>query len=247
MNNSQAAMFLLLILSLVYSGRIFKAGRYVWWASIASSHRFRVRRDLKLLPTCRVRLLTECDYESCKAIYHLNEADNFPEGYEGLFTEWLVGKKSLAVAIETDGRLVAFGGINAMQKKWLNLASLTFGMVHPDYQRQGFGTILLLARLALLKKTLWPWQILLSPGLTSGTFYSQFGFRFLSRNRSPLGQDMDTFAAVLRPAERVAFDRVFSAISISPEVRHAVIPPMTGLGSEPKTIEMPGYVSDRQR
>jgi hypothetical protein len=46
-----------------------------------------------------------------------NEAGHFPVGYEGLFSEWLTSGKSLVVVIETDGRVVAFGGINAMQRK----------------------------------------------------------------------------------------------------------------------------------
>ncbi len=243
MNNTQAALFLLLIFGLIYSGRtirrIIRTARYLWWACVSSSHRFRIRDNLQSLPTCHIRLLTERDYGSCKAIYQLNEVGHFPVGYDGLFAEWLTSGKSLVVVLETEDRVVAFGGINAMQRKWLNFASLTFGMVHPDHHRKGFGTILLFARLALLPRTLLPWQVLLSPGLTSGSFYSQFGFRFLSRDRDHCGRQADTFAAMLRPAQWAEFDRAFSAISISPEMRRAVIPPVTALAAGPKTIEIP--------
>jgi len=184
-------------------------------------------------------LLTERDYGSCKAIYQLNEAAHFPVGYDGLFAEWLTSGKSLFVVIEKDSRVVAFGGINAMQRKWLNLASLTFGMVHPDHHRKGFGTTLLLVRLALLPRTLLPWQVLLSPGLTSGSFYAQFGFRFFSRDQDHRGRQVDTFTAVLRPAQRAEFDRAFLTVSISPEVRRAAIPPMIAVATAPKTIEIP--------
>jgi GNAT superfamily N-acetyltransferase len=166
--------------------------------------------------------LTERDYGSCKAIYQANEAGHFPVGYDGLFAAWLTSGKSLVVVIETDGHVVAFGGINAMQRNWLNLASLTFGMVHPDHQRRGFGTILLFARLALLPKTLLPWQVLLSPGLTSGSFYSQFGFRFLSRDQDSGGRQVDTYAAALRPVQRAELETAFSPISNSPDLRRAV-------------------------
>lgn len=160
-------------------------------------------------------------------------------GYDGLFVQWLTSGTSLVVVIETDGRVVAFGGINAMQRRWLNLASLTFGMVHPDHHRKGFGTILLFARLALLPRTRLPWQVMLSPGLTSESFYSQFRFRFLIRDRDPCGRQVDTFAAALRPAERAAVGRALSAISISPEVCRAVIPPVTALATELKLIGIP--------
>lgn len=228
MTNTQAALFLLLIVGLVYLGRtirrIIQATRYLWWACVSSSHRFRIRDNFESFPACHIRLLTERDYASCKAIYQANGAGHLPVGYDGLFAEWLTSGKSLVVVVETDDRVVAFGGINAMQRKWLNLASLTFGMVHPDHHRKGFGTILLFARLALLPRTRLPWQVLLSPGLTSGSFYSQFGFRFLSRDRDPCGRQVDTYAAALRPAQRAEFERAFSAISKSPEMRLAVLP-----------------------
>ena len=230
MTNTQAALFLLLLFGLVYLGRtlprVIQAARYLWWACASSSHRFRIRDDLESLSTCHIRLLTERDYGSCKAIYQANEAGHFPAGYDGLFYEWLTSGKSLVVVIETEGGVVAFGGINAMQRKWLNLASLTFGMVHPDHHRKGFGTILLFARLVLLPRTLLPWQVLLSPGLTSGSFYSQFGFRFFSRDQDPCGRQVDTYAVALRPAQRAKLEKAFSAISSSPEMRRAVIPPV---------------------
>jgi hypothetical protein len=243
MNNTQAALFLLLIFALVYAGRslrrIVRAARYLWWACVSSSHRFRIRGNLGSLPACHIRPLTERDYGCCKAIYQLNEAGHFPVGFDGLFGEWLMGGKSLVVVIETDDRVVAFGGINAIQRKWLNLASLTFGMVHPDQHRKGFGTVLLFARLTLLPRTLLPWQVLISPGLTSGPFYSQFGFGFLSRDRDHSGRQVDTFAAVLRTAQRAEFDSKLSTVSFSPDLRRALIPPMTALVTEPKTIEIP--------
>jgi len=98
-------------------------------------------------------------------------------GYDGLFAEWLRSGKSLFVIIEAEGRVVAFGGINAMQRKWLNLASLTFGMVHPDHHRKGFGTILLFARLALLPRTLLPQFHRIVAHHTAGTEYFHVSFR----------------------------------------------------------------------
>ena len=79
-------------------------------------------------------------------------------------------------------------------------------------------------RLALFPRTLLPRQVLLSPGLTSESFYSQFGFRFFSRDRDPCGRQVDTFAAMPMPAQRAAFDRALSTISTSPEVRRDHLP-----------------------
>jgi len=122
MNNIQAALFLLLI----FGSSLFRPGRsresferrdIFWWACVSSSHHFRSRDDLRALPTCHIRLLTERDYGSCKAIYQLNEAAHFPVGYDGLFAEWLTSGKSLFVVIEKDSRVVAFGGIQRDAKK----------------------------------------------------------------------------------------------------------------------------------
>jgi GNAT superfamily N-acetyltransferase len=238
MNNTQALVFLLCVIGLLYSGRIIKAARYFWWASVSSSHQFRVRDFSEPLPACQIRLLTERDHESCRAIYQLNEAGHFPVGYEDYFAEWLAGKKSLVIAIEAEGRLVAFGGINALQRKWLNLALLSFGMVHPDYHRKGFGTILLFARLALLPTTVVPWQVLLSPGLTSASFYNQFGFRFVSRDRDHRGRESDTLGAALRSVQRAGIDSALSIISTLPEVREAAIPPVAALVSDRKETDV---------
>ena len=230
MNNFQTALFFLLIFFLIYSGitivRGIRVARYLWWAGVSASHRFRIRDNLESLPTCHIRPLTERDHERCKAIYQANEAEHFPLGYESLFSESLTNGKSLVVVIEKEGRVVAFGGISAIQRKWLNLASLTFGMVHPDHHRQGFGTILLFARLSLLPRTRLPWQVILSPGLTSGSFYSQFGFRFRYRGPGPMGRQMDTYAAAIRPDQRAEFENAVSAIPMSAELRQAAIPPI---------------------
>jgi len=228
MTNSQAAWFALIIAGLIYFSRIIgrgiRAAKYLWWAGVSSSHRFRIRGNLQSLPTCHIRLLTERDHETCKAIYQANETDHFPLGYDGLFSESLTNGKSLVLVIESEGQVVAFGGISAIQRKWLNLASLTFGMVHPDHHRRGFGTILLFARLSLLPRTRLPWQVILSPGLTSGSFYSQFGFRFRYRGPGPIGRPMDTYAAAIRPDQRAEFEKKVLAIPASPEVRQAVLP-----------------------
>jgi hypothetical protein len=44
-----------------------------------SSHRFRIRDNLESLPSCHVRLLTERDYVSCKAIYQVGSSRLEPE------------------------------------------------------------------------------------------------------------------------------------------------------------------------
>jgi hypothetical protein len=44
---------------------------------------------------------------------------------------------------------------------------------------------------------------------------------------------------VLRTAQRAEFERKLSTVSISQEARRAVIPPMTALAIEPKTIGIP--------
>ena len=57
---------------------------------------------------------------------------------------------------------------------------LSFGMVLPDYQRQGIGTTLLLARLSLIPQTRDSWIVCMTSVGGSDSFYRRYGFRFVA-------------------------------------------------------------------
>ncbi|KAI1694045.1 acetyltransferase (GNAT) family domain-containing protein [Ditylenchus destructor] len=116
---------------------------------LAEKYRFRIPIRADVLPRCTIRLLEEKDFATCESIYLLNEPGRFPQGLFPHFADWLRNGKTLMLIAEVDGQIRGFGGVNAQEEDGKHFVWLSFGMVHPDHHRTGFGTTLLLARLAL--------------------------------------------------------------------------------------------------
>jgi ribosomal protein S18 acetylase RimI-like enzyme len=135
------------------------------------------------LPSCRIRTISDSDFSLCEEIYRLNEPGRFPDGYFNVFSDWLRNKKAYFLVVEVEGTIRGFGGVGIYQHDIAEVCTLSFGMVHPTFHKQGFGTALLLARLATLPKPKKYWTVLLSTTGGSETFYSRFGFFFLQRER----------------------------------------------------------------
>jgi GNAT superfamily N-acetyltransferase len=149
------------------------------------------------LPSCEIRPLLESDYASCEAIYRLNEAARFPAGYFPRFSDWLRNHRALILVAEVAGEIRGLGGINAEDRAGKHFAALSFGMVHPEHQRAGFGTTLLLARLALLASRNDRCTVMLSTVEGSETFYRRFGFRYLTSVPDQGGYAGDTYIVSL--------------------------------------------------
>src|SRR5882724_7422314 len=90
----------------------------------------------RLVPL-RIRALRSSDVDACLAIYKSNEANRFPPGYYGVYNEYLTSGRSLVLVVEKDSRVVATGGIVIFRSGRTEVPMLSFGMVLPDYQRQG--------------------------------------------------------------------------------------------------------------
>jgi N-acetylglutamate synthase-like GNAT family acetyltransferase len=162
----------------------------------APSSRLRVPPRHKALPACSIRELRDTDIVACQTIYRLNESEHFPPGHGGAFDNWLVNRRASILVIESQKRLVAVGGINITRHRFVDLGILTFGMVHPDYQRSGFGTVLLLARLLLLPDTSVPRMLLITTvRAASSAFYSRFGFTYTGTSSDQLGNQASHFYA----------------------------------------------------
>ena len=102
-------------------------------------------------PKTRVRLYAEDDFDSCCELYKLNEEGKFPVGYISVFENYLKSESCLILVIEEEGRVVGTGGISLWKfTDEYTTASIAFGLIHPDFQRRGFGTLLFCIRLCYL-------------------------------------------------------------------------------------------------
>lgn len=137
-------------------------------------HRFVIPVSKAPLPKCLIRPVAAADYDSCEAIYRLNEAAHFPGGYFDRFRRWLREGTNLVLIIEADGQVRACGGVSRYGSTEHFI--LAYGMVHPAFQGKQFGTALLLARLAALPEPADEWVIRMSTVGGSHTFFQRFGF-----------------------------------------------------------------------
>ena len=160
----------------------FGARIFDFLASLFREHdAFYVARPGQPLPACTVRMVGPEDYADCEEIYRLNEALHFPTGYFERFSRSLRGDNALYLVAVADGKVCGLGGIARVQARGADVAGLMFGMVHPQVKRQGYGTVLLLSRLALLSPPRKVWFITLSTIGGSESFYGRFGFYLCAR------------------------------------------------------------------
>ena len=159
----------------------------------------RVPEPRRVLPKCHIRAFCDGDFEVCAEIYRLNEGKHFPVGVFENFAEKLRDeqKRPLELVAEVDGAVRAYGGIcRQMGLRW---AFLSYGMVHPQFQRCGFGTAVLLARVVALGKPKWDWRLALTTAGPSASFYDRFGFRYTGRFKvsDPVEMELDNYEATV--------------------------------------------------
>jgi len=79
----------------------------------------------------------------------------------------------------------------------LQQAIISYGIIHPDFQRCGFGTVLLLSRLSALPEPLDCWIISLTTAGPSASFYQRFGFLRAGATQLRVGIKVDIYRTYL--------------------------------------------------
>lgn len=121
------------------------------------------------------RPFSGADLPQCLELYRLNEPGRFPEGVIGQYEENLKAQKSYFLVAESEGRVVASGGMHYFRDA--HTAVFCYGLVRPGYQGRGLGTALVLARLSLLNPELPAFRVYIFALAHSIDFYGRFGFR----------------------------------------------------------------------
>ncbi len=142
---------------------------------------------------CRLRRMRPEDLPHLYEIHELLAGNQVPSGYQQEFKESLEDPKNLTLVAEAPegGRPVACGLLRYMPEGgW---ATLSFGLVHPDFQRRGIGHALLYARFGLLwDQMLDDTTVQLTATEYSSPWFAQLGIRWLERNFDALGHRMST-------------------------------------------------------
>lgn len=187
------------------------------------------------LPGNVVRLYNDSDYEVCSELYRLNEAGRFPEGYLPIYQAHLREGNTRTLIIEDRGQVVGTGGISLTRfTDDFSSVSLSFGLIHPDFQGRGLGTLLFCTRLSYLSS--WrDWVAsMTSAGNGSEAFYKNLGFSFSFREEDEggamlehyqvkiLGRDIAMFRELVSKsgsAEQLDFDEALPVTDLREEYR----------------------------
>ena len=205
-----------------------------WFRGVCAQRgRFFVPLKYRDLPPAAVRELRDEDFTACETIYRANEALTVPGGYFEDFSQWLRHRRATIVVVEVNGVIIAFGGVSISLNERVALAALTYGVVDPHYQGQGYGTLLLLARLCMLPKSAKRWTVMMTTTDTSKHFFARFGFTFFRALPDKLGIVREThWTAVsndwLRACAHIMRGSTFSARLMEDEIR-----PIANLGDAP--------------
>lgn len=126
------------------------------------------------LTPCRLREYLPEDLEACLELYRSNVPEFLAEDGLERFAEFLQLGTSYFLVAEYDGDIVACGGLELVGDS--DSALLVYSLVHRDWQRHGFGSTLLAARLALLEPEERPVEVWLRSGRQAAAFFGRFGF-----------------------------------------------------------------------
>lgn len=148
------------------------------------SRSFVVRRCSRKTDGITVRQYRPSDFEACIGLYKINEPGRFPPNYLDAFAAYLQNTQSLILVAEQGGEVVGTGGINSESNDQVFYYWLTYGLIAPNCQGMGIGTVLLLARVALLLEPASAWPVFLQCVNQSRTFYERFGFRRIGADPS---------------------------------------------------------------
>ena len=145
------------------------------------------------------RAYCDSDFDRCLALWRANESKAFPAGYEPLFTETLLHHDTFYLLGESEGELVCCGGIAYLG--FHDCACLSFGMVAPQHHRRGFGTTLLIARLALLNPVPPGCTVTMEVTPQSFAFYQRFSFQGYHIHTDERGNRFCSFSRLITPAD----------------------------------------------
>jgi ribosomal-protein-alanine N-acetyltransferase len=91
------------------------------------------------------------------------------------FSEYLDSKIDRYFVIKTGNIIVGCGGINYSTDR--TIGKLSWDILHPNFQRQGFGTLLLNYRLGILKNDTSVIKITVRTSQLAYKFYEKSGFK----------------------------------------------------------------------
>ena len=125
-----------------------------------------------------IRNYKKSDKENLIKLLKLNTPTYFSPEEEKDFINYLENEIDLYFVLEFKYKIIGCGGINLPKDK--NVGIISWGMLHPDYQRKGFGTLLLKHRIAELQKINTVSRIIVRTSQHVYPFYEKSRFKVIN-------------------------------------------------------------------
>ena len=152
----------------------------------------------------RIRPFTPEDLEGCLGLLESNTPEHFVPGDDTLLSEFLSKTRGHYYVVEEDGRIVACGGMEQEPPPEEDVATLCWGIVHADAQRQGIGRALTEHRLQqFLPGHPQVRRVRVNTTQKVQGFYERLGFKVVEVKRDHYAEGLD-HVRLERTLERAA-------------------------------------------
>ncbi len=122
-----------------------------------------------------IRNYKKSDKESLLEILKSNIPTYFSPKEVKDFIHYLDHEIDFYYVLEFQNKIIGSGGINIPKDK--NIGIISWGLIHPDFQKQGFGTLLLKHRISELQKIKKVDKIIVRTSQHVFPFYEKAGFK----------------------------------------------------------------------
>lgn len=136
-----------------------------------------------------IRRYQATDKQEIIALFLHNTPHFFAPEEEKDLHEYLEHELEEYFVLEFNGRIIGSGGINFPKQ---GVAFISWDLLHPDFQRKGFGSILLVHRLEVLKANPEIRKMVVRTSQLVYSFYAKAGFelREVVKNYWAVGFDL---------------------------------------------------------
>ncbi len=138
-----------------------------------------------------IRHYTQKDFEDCISIFRSNMPDFLDPSEEEEFTQYLRDEPETYFVMFDSNKVKACGGYYVDEKK--GIAGLSWGMVHRQFHKIGFGKQLVEFRLQKLHTDFPGVDVLLNTSQHTYRFFERFGFEVENITPDGYGVGLDRY------------------------------------------------------
>jgi ribosomal-protein-alanine N-acetyltransferase len=138
-----------------------------------------------------IRAYSKTDQVHVLDLLKLNTPDFFSEDEKEDFIYYLENEIEQYFVLEYDQTIIGCGGINFAEN--YTIGKISWDILHPKYQRKGFGNLLLTYRIDILKSIKSIQTISVRTSQLAYKFYEKLGFNLIEVNKDFWAEGFDLY------------------------------------------------------